>query len=252
MLNQKVVARLLRLNFLRKFLARKPATFHIQTRYKQAKTMTIRKILFYLFISASIYSCDKKNNKKTEEIKEIILGYNNKAIQLNDNFVDFTMRDTYGKIKKISNLRGEYTLLEFWASWCGPCRRQNKSLVEIYKIYNSKGLNIIGISLDDNKKDWIRAIKSDNLIWENLSELKRWNCSAMNVYYSKGIPSNFLIDPNGKIIGRKLQPLHLKEVLEILIDKKNTNKLPYIKTRTYMYHKKMKTDTLIHLKKASL
>jgi thiol-disulfide isomerase/thioredoxin len=66
------------------------------------------------------------------------------------------MRDVNGKIKKISNLRGKYTLLEFWASWCGPCRRQNKSLVKIYKTYNSKGLNIIGISLDDNKKNGLK------------------------------------------------------------------------------------------------
>jgi hypothetical protein len=74
----------------------------------------------------------------------------------------------------------------------------------------------------------------------------------MNVYYDRGIPFNFLINPKGKIIGRKLQPHQIKEVLEILIDKTHTNKLPYIKTRTYKYDKKMRTDTLIHLKKVSL
>jgi peroxiredoxin len=168
----------------------------------------------------------------------------NEEVELYDQFIDFEMEDTKGDKNKISELRGKYTLLEFWSSSCKPCRESNKDLVNIYKSYKPKGFEIIGISLDNNKERWTNAIKKDKITWKNLSELNGQNNTAALIYDVNGIPDNFLIDPNGKIIARNLPSIFLEKTLEILIDGKRKNELPFLITKGNTTQ-----DTIIYIKK---
>ncbi len=194
----------------------------------QKNSMKIKIMLVGLFFAMAIISCKEKVKEKPAKSKSSFM---DEKVQFDDPYVDFSMKNQKGELEWISDLRGEYTLLEFWASWCTPCRSQNEMLVDVYKKYNSKGLKIIGISLDRKKKEWLKAIEEDHLSWDHLSELKGWSCSAMASYYDRGIPFNYLIGPKGKIIGRKLHPLELERVFEILIDYKNIDELHYLKTK---------------------
>lgn len=131
---------------------------------------------------------------------------------------DFTMNDTEGKPFKLSQLKGKYVLVDFWASWCGPCRGENPNVVEAYNKFKNKNFTILGVSLDDNKEKWLQAIKADNLTWKHVSDLKGWENMTVSLYGYNGIPYNVLLDPEGKIIATTLREgaLHAKlaEVLK--------------------------------------
>ena len=138
----------------------------------------------------------------------------NKKIQVGANAVDFIQPDTAGKARRLSDFRGRYVLLDFWASWCGPCRMDNRQLVSIYEKYRDQNLTIISISIDvlRNKKNWLKAIHEDQLPWLQLSDLKEKN-EAAALYGITGIPANVLIDPDGKVIARDLKVNQLKQKL---------------------------------------
>jgi peroxiredoxin len=134
---------------------------------------------------------------------------------------DFTQTDVNGAPVKLSSFRGKYVLIDFWASWCGPCRQENPNVVKAYKKYKDKNFTIIGVSLDraENKANWLDAIKSDGLNWTQVSDLKFWNNEVAVLYAIKSIPANFLIDPNGKIIGKDLRGNDLENKLENVLGK---------------------------------
>jgi peroxiredoxin len=113
--------------------------------------------------------------------------------------------------------KGNYIFIDFWASWCGPCRHQNPSLRRIYSDFKNKNLTMIGISLDKDKESWVKAIQKDNLQWLQLSDLQFQNNKAAKAFYINSIPSNFLLDPAGKIIARNLTTNELRERLSQLL-----------------------------------
>ena len=130
---------------------------------------------------------------------------------------EITMNDENGKPFSLSELKGKYVLVDFWASWCGPCRGENPNVVAAYEKYKNKNFTILGVSLDKDKDEWIKAIKKDNLTWKQISDLKFWNSASVDLYGFDGIPYNVLIDPSGKIIATELrdQELH-KKLAEVL------------------------------------
>ncbi len=125
----------------------------------------------------------------------------------------FTQNDTLGNPVSLESFRGKYVLIDFWASWCGPCRAENPNVVEAYQKYHDKGLDILGVSLDRKKEKWIAAIADDNLTWTHVSDLKYWDNEASQMYAVSSIPANFLLDPDGVIIGQDLRGEDLQEKL---------------------------------------
>lgn len=127
---------------------------------------------------------------------------------------DITMPDVEGKLFSLSQLKGKYVLVDFWAAWCGPCRRENPNLVAAYNKYKNKNFTVLGVSLDQDKEAWLKAIKDDNLTWKQISDLKYWNSAAVGLYGFDGIPYNVLIDPDGKIIATSLREESLENTLQ--------------------------------------
>ncbi len=130
---------------------------------------------------------------------------------------DFTLNDVNGKPVSLAAYKGKYTLVDFWASWCGPCRQENPTVVKAYNTYKSKGFDILGVSLDEKKDKWEQAIQQDKLTWTHVSDLKGWESDVATLYGIKAIPMNYLLDKDGKIIARSLRGEDLiKKLGEIL------------------------------------
>ncbi|MCF2490454.1 TlpA disulfide reductase family protein [Dyadobacter sp. CY347] len=130
---------------------------------------------------------------------------------------DFTLNSPDGKPVALSSLRGKFVLIDFWASWCGPCRMENPNVVRMYDKFKDKGFDIYGVSLDDNEKAWKTAIERDKLKWLHGSELKKWNSGVAQTYGVNAIPATFLIDKDGKIIAKNLRGPALESKLTELL-----------------------------------
>jgi peroxiredoxin len=130
---------------------------------------------------------------------------------------ELTMPDVNGNDISISSFRGKYLLIDFWASWCGPCRMENPNVVKAYNAFKGKNFTILGVSLDKDKDSWKKAISLDHLAWSHMSDLKYWNSQAVEIFGFQGIPYNVLVDPSGKVIGESLRgeelDAKLKQVL---------------------------------------
>lgn len=129
---------------------------------------------------------------------------------------DFSLPDVNGKEVKLSSFKGKYVLVDFWASWCGPCREENPNVVRAYNQFKNKNFTVLGVSLDrpGQKDNWLGAIKADNLTWTHVSDLKYWESSIIPLYQFDGIPYNVLIDPAGMVIGENLKGNRLTAKLE--------------------------------------
>jgi peroxiredoxin len=134
---------------------------------------------------------------------------------------DFTQPDADGKLIKLSSFRGKYVLIDFWASWCGPCRAENPNVVKAYQKYKNKNFTILGVSLDKptDKAAWLNAVKNDGLEWTQVSDLKFWSNEAAALYFVQSIPANFLLDPTGKIVAKNLRGTDLEDKLAELLTK---------------------------------
>lgn len=130
---------------------------------------------------------------------------------------DFTQNDPDGKPVKLSDFRGKYVLVDFWASWCGPCRAENPNVVAAFNKYKGKNFTILGVSLDRERDPWLKAITDDKLTWTHVSDIKYWDNEVAKMYGVRSIPANFLLDKTGKIVGRNLRGDALEAALAKLV-----------------------------------
>lgn len=165
-------------------------------------------------------------NKLDKSIKETQTGQDlsaqviaAKATSIGQVAPNFSMPDTLGKPVALYDLRGKYVLIDFWASWCRPCRMENPNVVKAFNKYKSKGFTVLGVSLDrpGGKDSWIEAIHKDNLTWTHVSDLKFWNSAIVKLYGIKGVPSNFLLDIEGRVIAADLRGEDLDKKLQEVI-----------------------------------
>jgi peroxiredoxin len=133
---------------------------------------------------------------------------NLKTVAIGQKAPDFTLNDADGNpVSLYSKIGGDTKLLlvDFWAAWCPPCRQENPNVVKVWQKYHKKGFDVMGVSLDQSKEDWLKAISDDKLTWTQVSDLKYWDCAPAKIYAVRAIPANFLIDGNGIIIGHNIR-----------------------------------------------
>ncbi len=179
---------------------------------------------FLLFITAQLYDdpllMEQRYLSLDSNIRQSQIGKGladfvayHKVGAVGSDALDFTQSDIKGNAVSLSSLKGKYVLIDFWASWCKPCRDENPNVVKAFDKFNTKNFTILGVSLDKEKDPWIKAIEKDNLKWTQVSDLQYWNNSAAVMYHVQGIPQNFLVDPNGKIVGKNLRGAELESKL---------------------------------------
>jgi thiol-disulfide isomerase/thioredoxin len=151
----------------------------------------------------------KKLIQRLEELKRSKIG---------EQMINFTQIDTAGKPVRFSSFKGKYVLIDFWASWCGPCRAENPNVLKAYNAYKDKGFTVVGISLDDNAVSWKKAIKDDKMPWIELADAKGPKNEVKTYYGIQGIPSNLLVDPSGKIVAKDLRGTALESKLKELMN----------------------------------
>ncbi|WP_240676170.1 TlpA disulfide reductase family protein [Botryobacter ruber] len=164
---------------------------------------------------ATLYTEKLPDSKYTAMLNERLKGLRSTAVGAVA--PDITLPTPDGDMMSLSSLRGKYVLVDFWASWCGPCRQENPNVVRMYNKYKDKGFEIFGVSLDQSEDKWKKAIQADNLTWPHVSDLKGWQSSAAQLYGVNAIPQTILLDKEGKIIAKNLRGAALEEKLESLL-----------------------------------
>ena len=139
------------------------------------------------------------------------------AARIGETILDFTQNDVEGRPVSAADFRGKYVFIDFWASWCGPCRAENPNVLKAYNTYKDKNFTVLGVSLDDDGARWKKAIEEDGLPWVQVSDLKGFENEISGYYGIRGIPSTLLVDPEGKIIAKDLRGDELHQKLEEIL-----------------------------------
>jgi len=144
-----------------------------------------------------------------------------KAVRVGNKVADFTQNDPQGNPVKFSDVysKNKLTMVDFWASWCGPCRAFNPTLMKIYEKYHDKGFEVLGVSYDSNKDAWVKCIESEKLPWPQVSDLKGWANATSDMFYIKGIPQNLFVDQNGTIVGYKVNRNTIEQFIKEQLEK---------------------------------
>ena len=157
-------------------------------------------------------------HKQTEVVRQFIEA-NKTNLNVGSIVPDFSAKTPEGEELALSDVlqQGKYTLIDFWAAWCAPCRRENPNLVRLYEEYHDKGLEILGVSLDRNEKEWLGAIEKDKLTWHQISNLQFWDDPIAKEYNIRAIPASFIVDSEGKIVGKDLRGQQLHDFIGDLL-----------------------------------
>jgi peroxiredoxin len=213
----KVPARVEELARLKEFISQYPASFSaVYVLDLNSRGMDLKELDTLYDMLSPVY----KDSRNGRHLAATLDG--NQVTGVGKIAPDFSQPDTLGRMVKLSDFRGKYVLVDFWASWCGPCRAENPNVVKAYNEYKDKGFTVLGVSLDQpGKRDaWLSAIQHDGLAWTQVSDLKFWNNAVVLLYNISAIPVNLLLDPQGKIVAKNLHGEALRSKLNEVLTQK--------------------------------
>ncbi len=184
--------------------------------------------LYSCILLSFLFSCDaarREENQSRTSTDAVMVSQTETGddigLKIGQQAPDISLPDSSGKLQTLSSLRGKYILVDFWASWCGPCRFENPNVVRLHQKYKDKGFDVLSVSLDQDKKAWLRAIEADGMEWNHVSDLRKWESAVVPVYHINAIPMTFLLDKKGVIIAKDLRGPDLEKKLASIIEEKN-------------------------------